>query len=199
MFTKKSIITSVVFATFVITGCAYTSTVSEESLGLRHTDLYVENTTVPDKTTYATVAPGESKVIERSFENAPPLIPHDIEGMLPITIDNNSCLGCHDPLVASSVGATPLPKSHYSSFRPKTEYINGVFKKEGKVVVNTADIKTVVASQEQLSNARYNCSACHVPQSNNQLVYENNFKADFRSENGVKRSNLIDNLNEGVR
>ena len=40
-------------------------------------------------------APGANAVLERSFENAPPLIPHNLDDMLPITTDNNMCLSCH--------------------------------------------------------------------------------------------------------
>ena len=29
--------------------------------------------------------PGESQLEERSFENAPPVIPHNVDGLLPIT------------------------------------------------------------------------------------------------------------------
>ncbi len=60
----------------------------------------------------------ESKVIQRSsFENAPPLIPHDVEGMLDMTKENNACTGCHMPEVAEAVKATPIPKSHFFDMR----------------------------------------------------------------------------------
>ena len=39
--------------------------------------------------------------------------------MLDVTPQNNSCIGCHDVAVAESMGATPIPKSHYIDFRPK--------------------------------------------------------------------------------
>jgi len=175
MFTKKTLIAITVLAAFIITGCTVSnSNVNEESLGLRHTDLYSESSTVPDATSYSKVAAGESKVIERAFENAPPMIPHDIEGMLPITINNNTCLGCHEPSVAAMVNATAVPKSHMFNMR--------------KQIMLTS-----------VSPARYNCSQCHAPQSNNKLVYGNEFQADFRAKDGSKSSNLLDNLNEGVQ
>ena len=106
-------------AAIFMTGCG--STYSEESLGLRNTNLYTETSdTTGDKTMYATTAAGESKKIDRAFENAPPMIPHSIDGMLPITINNNSCTSCHEPAIAESMGATPIPKSHFTDFRPKT-------------------------------------------------------------------------------
>ena len=188
--------------TLFIVGCAtQNQTISEESLGLRTTDIYTENKdTVGDKTEYIKVEAGQSKLIERAFENAPPMIPHNVEGMLPITGDNNSCKGCHTPEVALSLNATPIPKSHFTNFRPDTTLSqNGSIKKEGKIIVNTSDIKVVKKEMTTLSGARYNCSACHVPQASNTMVpVKNEFKAEFRKMGDNKKSNLIDNINEGV-
>lgn len=174
MFSKKTLIAAATLIALIATGCAMSSSISEESLGLRKTDLYTENTTIGDKTSYSTVAAGESKVYERAFENAPPMISHDIEGMLPITKNVNSCLGCHDPMIASSVNATSVPKSHMFDMR------------------NESALATV-------SYARYNCTQCHAPQSNNAPLVKNTFKPEFRTDNGMKHSNLLDNLNEGVQ
>ena len=120
-------------------------------------------------------AAGESKRYDRSFENAPPLIPHDLEGLIPITADNNMCVSCHMPEVAKDVGATPIPKSHLYSIRNKKDL-------EGK-----------------LSDDRFNCTTCHVPQANVEAKFKNNFKPDYRDANSTSRSNLLDVLNEGVR
>ncbi len=182
-------------------GCTASNTVSEESLGLRNTDLYTEAAdTTGDKTKYGTKAAGTSKMIERAFENAPPMIPHDVEGMLPITIDSNSCTGCHLPAVASSMDATAIPKSHFTDFRPATALAaNGKITKEGQEVDNTSDFLVVGTSLKDLSGARFSCTQCHAPQSTGKLVVENNFESDFRKENSGGRSNLIDNINEGVK
>ncbi len=129
---KMKFVLGIVTAALLMTGCTDSTaaspaakaevkpTITEESLGLRKTDLYSEKTTVADKTSYGTAAAGASKKFERAFDNAPPMIPHDTEGMLPITINDNQCLGCHMPEVAPSMGATPIPKSHFASFRPVT-------------------------------------------------------------------------------
>lgn len=191
-----------VAATVFMVGCtAANQTVSEESLGLRTTDLYSERAdTVGDKTQYIKKAAGESQLIERAFENAPPMIPHDVEGMLPITINNNACTGCHTPVIAKSMGATPIPKSHFTDFRPGTSLSkDGMIEKEGKVVDNTSDFKTVGKSLDQLSGTRFNCSACHAPQSiATKDPVANEFQAQFRAQGANKKSNLIDNINEGV-
>lgn len=187
-------------ATIFTIGCSASKTVSEESLGLRTTNLYTEKDTVADKTTYGTKAAGTSMKIERAFENAPPMIPHDVEGMLPITIGNNMCTSCHEPAVAESMGATPLPKSHFTNFRPHTTLTKeGMIEKEGKVVNNTSDFKTVAKPLPTLAGARFNCSQCHTPQSNSTMVPKNEFKGDFRTNGSTSKSNLIDNINEGVK
>lgn len=186
---------------FVVGCSAATKSVSEEEIGLRTTTLYTEDKTVADKTQYGTAPAGTSTKFERAYENAPPMIPHDIEGLLPITIDNNQCLGCHEPAVAESMGATPIPKSHFTDLRPVTELNkDGKIVKEGKVVENTSDIKTVsLKSGETLIGARFNCSQCHAPQSQGNNVPKNDFKADFRTQGSNSKSNLIDTLNEGVK
>jgi len=120
-------------------------------------------------------AAGEAQKYERSFENAPPMIPHDLEGLIPITADNNMCVSCHMPEVAKDVGATPIPKSHLYSIRNKKDL-------EGK-----------------LSDDRFNCTTCHVPQANVEAKFKNNFKPEYRDANSTSRSNLLDVLNEGVR
>ena len=181
-------------------GCTANQTVSEESLGLRKTNLYTEDTTVGDKTVYNSKMAGESKLIERAFENAPPMIPHSVDGMIPITINNNSCTGCHVPGVAESMNATPIPKSHFTDFRPDTSLAkDGSIVKNGKIVDNTSDLKTSSKSLDKLSGTRFNCTLCHAPQSMETTAPANVFQGDFRSEGLNSKSNLIDNINEGVK
>jgi len=175
------------------------ASVTEESLGLRKVDLYSEDTTKPEATKYIKAAAGSSTRFDRAFENAPPMIPHDVEGMLPIKVGNNACIGCHMPDVAPSMKATPIPPSHFTSFRPLTAIAaDGKITKEGSAVNNTSDFKTVAHKLNKLSSARFNCSQCHAPQSDIKPLVKNNFIPDFKSENGSKRSNLIDVINEGV-
>ena len=97
-------------------------TITEESLGLRKTNLYTESDTTGDKTAYSTKAAGESTKIARAFQDAPPMIPHDVADYLPIMKDNNMCTGCHMPEIAADMGATPIPKSHFLDMRPKHNF-----------------------------------------------------------------------------
>jgi cytochrome c-type protein NapB len=187
-------------AAILIVGCTNKQTVSEESLGLRNTDLYSEYTTVGDETKYRKTAAGASQYINRAFENAPPMIPHDVEGMLPITIKNNACLGCHEPAVAASLNATAIPASHFTNYRPNTSLASdGKIVKEGKKVVNTADFVVGSKKLNRVSGARFNCSQCHAPQSENENVPTNEFQADFRDKGADRASNLVKNMNEGVQ
>jgi len=219
---KMKIILGALTAALLITGCTDTAapvaevitpvapvaqvskaevkaTVSEESLGLRKTDLYSENTTAAEKTEYGQAAAGTSQKFDRAFDNAPPMIPHSVEGLLPITRHNNTCIGCHAPAIASSVGATAIPASHFTSFRPVTSIAdNGKIVKEGKEVNNTSDFKTVTKTLDHMNQARFNCSQCHAPQSQGNLLVENNFRPDFQSEDMKHGSSLLDTLNTGV-
>jgi len=174
-------------------------TISEESLGLRKTDLYSESNVKPSEGKFDAKAPGTSERFERAYVNAPPMIPHDVKGMLPITKANNACLGCHMPAVAKGVGATPIPPSHFVNFRPQTKVAkDGSVIKEGKKINNTSDIKTVQHKQDKLYQGRYNCSQCHAPQANIKPLVKNNFTPDFKDDKLKKKSNLLDVINEGV-
>jgi len=205
--TKKLILFTIVLSVFTV-ACnnngdskkakkGETGFVSEESLGLRKTDLYSENSTEGDLGVFDAPAPGQSEVIERSFENAPPLIPHTTEGFLPIKKDQNLCLSCHMPNVAEAVKATPIPKSHFMNFRPQIK------EKSGKIVAYQDNDKgntvTMQSLGDKLSNARYNCSQCHVPQADITVEVKNTFVADFRDEKSKNRSNFADVVDEGVK
>ena len=166
--------------------------ISEESLGLRKTDLYSENTTEGDATKYSTSAVGSGHKIARAFQDAPPMIPHDTEGMLPITINNNQCTACHDPAVAADMGATPYPSSHTTNFRPKSVAESGVN-------TSSANLSNISIKEEsKLVGARFNCTQCHAPQSDSPAP-ANNFEAVFTSTDGASKSSWTDTkLMEGI-
>ncbi|WP_104748911.1 nitrate reductase cytochrome c-type subunit [Helicobacter cetorum] len=149
--------------------------ISQESLGLRKAPLEDEKKVKLSPYHYSESAPGSSQRIERSYENAPPLIPHDIEGISNITKENNTCLGCHSPDVASTVGATPVPHSHLYDLRKNKPIKNG-----------------------GVSDARYNCTQCHVPQANAKPLVKNSFKPVFSKKSLEFRSDLMNVMNEGI-
>lgn len=148
---------------------------SEEEIGIRHETLYDETKTMPAHGEYGKAGPGKSKPLGRAFENSPPLVPHDLSGMLPIAETNNACLNCHMPEPATAMGATAMPKSHFF------------------------DIDTGKDLKGALDNKRFDCMQCHVPQVNIPEPIKNTFKADFRSKKSKSSSDLLDTLNEGVK
>ncbi|MBU1667179.1 nitrate reductase cytochrome c-type subunit [bacterium] len=180
MMKKSLIITCALFALISIGYAETKSNETEKELGLRKTDLYSEgNETVGDQTKYGKDATGTSTKIERAFTNAPPMIPHDVEGMLPITIKNNQCLSCHDKANAEGMKAgmpnlTAIPASHYKDLR-------------------SADQKDLPT----LAGARFNCSQCHAPQSETKPLVKNEFTPDFQSDAEKKGSNLAETINIG--
>ena len=188
-------------ATLVATiSFAEIKTIEDESIGLRKDNLYTEDKVAGDQTNYKADPAGASTKFQRAYENAPPMIPHDVEGMFDISSNNNQCTACHDPAVAQSMGATPIPKSHYTSFREAIELSkDGNLQRDGKTVANSSDVKAVVKPLETMSNARFNCSACHAPQSDSANVPKNNFSPEFRSTDLNGKSNLIDVIGEGVK
>lgn len=169
---------SLAFVAGVLAACATLSqqdSVSDTQIGLRKVALNDELELSLPEFEFSKQAAGESQNIERAFENAPPLIPHDIEGLLPITKDMNACIDCHMPEVAKDAGATSIPRSHLVDLRTGKD-LNG-----------------------ELNRARFNCTQCHVPQANAKPLVENSFTPVFRVQKNKNSSNLLDVLNEGVK
>ncbi len=183
--------------------------ITEEALGLRKTNLYSEGAkTEGIKTDYSRPAPGNAPVFQRAYLNAPPMIPHSVDGLLPIKQNDNKCLGCHMPDVAKGMGATPIPASHFTNYRPTTELKNGELIKEGKKVGiqaddalgNVSDIKLAKPKKSnKLYQGRFNCTQCHAPQANVEPIVGNTFEPDFKGNDKMKsHSSLADAMNEGV-
>ncbi|MBE2984882.1 nitrate reductase cytochrome c-type subunit [Campylobacter sp. RM9344] len=158
----------------ILSACAVSNkSISDTDMGFRG-DLTNDNIAARD-INYSAEPAGMSKKFDRSFENAPPFIPHDLEGLVPITKDMNMCVTCHMPEFAADSGATPIPASHLYDLRNKT------------------DLKGI------LHDERFNCTTCHVSQADVKVPIKNNFTPEFRDANGSAKSNLLDILNEGVR
>jgi len=157
-------------------------TVTEASLGLRKTNLYTEDETAAEKTEYRHAGAGSSHKIQRAFQDAPPMIPHDTTGMLPIKAGGNQCISCHTP--PGIMGATPIPVSHFTDFRPKHKLVDGTFVKVADNYKNDVTIRKT----DHLQGARFNCSQCHAPQSQGNLAVENTFEAIYTSKDGASHS-----------
>lgn len=157
--------------------------IDETEIGLRKTDLFSEQQVKPDETQYSESMAGSGHKFKRAFQDAPPMIPHSVEGMLPVQINNNQCVSCHAPEVASSLGALPYPESHMIDFRPKHKFDGQKFEKAVDPMKNEVSIKKI----SQLSGSRFNCTLCHAPQSKGELVH-NNFDPDFTTKDGAEKS-----------
>lgn len=155
-------------------GTGQNSAVEDTQIGLRNVELKDETNVKNPSITWIGDAPGVNQLFERSYENAPPLIPHSLDGMLPITAEMNSCLTCHTPDTAKDMGTIPAPQSHY------------MYLSTGK--------KTV-----ELNMERFNCTQCHVAQADAEPLVKNNFEAEFRSADSNQTSNLLDVLNQGIQ
>lgn len=159
-------------------------TISEESLSLRKETLYDEgNEIAPRKTAYSSDYAGGSHKINRAFQDAPPMIPHDTTGMLPIKINDNQCVGCHMPDVAKSVGATPIPVSHFTNFRPASYAI-----RHENTSSETQSHVSIKSTGGKLYGGRFNCSQCHAPQSDTPLAVKNNFEPQYLDKDGAHTS-----------
>ncbi len=193
-------------ATLLLVGCNETAKVKpqektqvkpiidESHLGYRGTTDLLKEDVVPPKVEYHSAAPGTSKKFKRAYQDAPPMIPHDTTGMLPITQDNNQCLMCHMPDMAPSMGATPIPVSHFTNFRPHTAVKGDEILKNGKVITNTSsEIQAHVSikvdkDEKHLYAGRFNCTQCHAPQATNMLVDQNSFRPVYTDPNGATKS-----------
>ncbi len=152
-----------------------------------------DDSPLSDMPEYSKVRGGESEVIDRSFENAPPLIPHKVAGLLPINIDDNMCLRCHLLEKADKFDAIPMPKTHFTSYRPVVVEENGIYRVD-------ADENVVIETDlDHFNGAMFNCSQCHVPQANVTVDISNVFTPQFRANNGRSKSSLKDNMGEGIR
>lgn len=115
---------------------------------------------------YIDAEPGESKLLERSFEGAPPQISHTVEDMLPILADENECLECHHPDNAVEEGDLPFPKSHLE--RP-------VMARGGEGDAMVWVVKGYEEAKD-LVGSRYSCTMCHAPQATNVRTPRNLFE-----------------------
>lgn len=195
-------------ATLLLVGCNETAKakpqektqvkpiIDESHLGYRGTTDLLKEDVVPPAVQYHSAMPGTSKKFKRAYQDAPPMIPHDTTGMLPITKGNNQCLDCHMPENAKmmGMGATPIPISHFTNFRPHTAVKGDEILKNGKVIKNTSSEKLVNVSikvdkdEQHLYPGRFNCTQCHAPQATNMLVDQNKFKPVYLDAQGASKS-----------
>ena len=126
--------------------------VPDKALGLSRTSVFE----VPSPPTFQdeASAPGEKALPPRVNRENPPVIPHGLQDMLPITRGSNLCLDCHGGAGPKKKGdPTPAPASHYVDYRREPG-------KRGKAIAGT----------------RWVCTACHVPRSDAQPLVGSTFR-----------------------
>ena len=139
----KTIIHTLLFA--LMSAAFYSSSaVGDQIYSLRGmVDVDEESEMIPNRRSMA-VDGG----IEVNYEDQPPMIPHAIDKTR-ITLNENSCLGCHSKENQKETGAVRPPKSHYRA------------RKGGKL--------------KNISTGRYFCTQCHVPQAYTKELVGNTF------------------------
>jgi len=113
--------------------------VPDHQLGLSKTS--VADVPEPAAFSFPTADPGENKPYPRGFPGAPPMIPHDVQGFLPITVEENNCLACHQVGEAAEGDPPAVPASHATDLRAVPDKVT-----------------------EEVIGARWRCVACHLPQ-----------------------------------
>jgi cytochrome c-type protein NapB len=130
---------------------------TEQEIGL---DSSVFDTPEPTRFDYISIDPEEAdSTLPTAFEDAPPLIPHSIAELGPMTLRRNKCLKCHhdqdlwdqDKDVETP---SPMPESHYVSLRQDPNVV-----------------------EKKIIGTRYFCTQCHVPQAEVELLVDNGFRA----------------------
>lgn len=126
--------------------------VPDRELGLRKTAL--DDDRVPASFVFPEAMPGENARLPKSYAGAPPLVPHTLDGLLPITRGDNLCVTCHATGSTDPADPPQVPISHRTDLRAAP---------------------TVV--RDSVAGARWVCTTCHVPQSNAPLLVGSTFEA----------------------
>ena len=167
---KKLMLISAAASLFVLTGCNNAANVNNNNVsnktvkvtGIREASLNSDSQNLA-VVKYTSVAPmpGKVKPFKKSYVTAPPMIPHSINGMTPITVKSNMCLSCHLPQKAKTMGITPMPKDHFVDNFEGNRHIRRV------------------------AGSRFFCTTCHAPQAKLNPVIENKFES-MKSNAGLQ-------------
>lgn len=115
----------------------------------------------PDSRTYLGAKPGRQKLIDRTFQNQPPLIPHALENFDEITLQDNQCMECHSPETYKKKEAPKIGDSHFQD-------------ESGKQLAS-------------LPMTRHNCLQCHIPQTDAAPLVGNSFQGEPGKASGGRQ------------
>ena len=128
--------------------------IDELNMGLSKTSVF--DTPTPSAAAYSDAKPGYNDPLPRAWDSIPPQIPHRVEAFLPVLADDNQCLDCHDVpkyidqpknMDRTVKSKSPMSQEHYAT-----------------------------AEMEDIAGARFNCTQCHVPQSNATPLVESTYR-----------------------
>ena len=130
--------------------------VKADTLGLTVDAPLATDTKVPVVTVLGS-KPGENKRLNKSYDTAPPMIPHAVADFLPIK-RRNQCLECHrnPPKALRNKNITLIPESHFVG-------------RDGKVQPGLASVRNV-------SGRFFACTLCHAAQTDAKPLVESGFK-----------------------
>ncbi len=115
------------------------TSIPDHQLGLNK--LSVFDVAAPDDTEWVGDAPGENRLLARVNAEAPPLVPHEMEEMLPITATENLCIDCHATVNGNKPIGTEMSPSHFTDLRNAPNKL-----------------------RQEIAGARWVCVSCHVAQ-----------------------------------
>jgi len=116
-------------------------TIPDAEIGLAAGTAFEQPPQAPIK--FNQVDPGDSEVSARPNAEFPPVIPHSVEDMGPVTLSENPCLECHNADVAEDMGAVAVPASHRMDLRNSPGVVG-----------------------DTVTGARLVCTSCHVEMTN---------------------------------
>ena len=131
-----------------IIGCASTSAPTP----MRGADVTAPDR-APEVKVYGEKVPGvgQPNLITRTFVGQPPMVPHTVEQYVPLTMEENACMECHQTEEIRGQKIPQIGTSHFSK---------------------TAKTK---AGKPALEMSRFQCDSCHVPQVNAQPLVNSRF------------------------
>jgi len=138
----------------IVTGPASGDAIDELNMGLSKTSVFATPTPAP--AAYSDAKPGKNEWLPRAWDGIPPQIPHQTEMYLPVIAADNQCLDCHD--VPKYIDK---PKNMDRNVKSKSPMSRDHYADEGL---------------ETVAGARFNCTQCHVPQSNATPLVESTFR-----------------------
>ena len=124
------------------------NSIPDSEIGLAAGDAFDQPPQAP--IVFNPVDPGESELRPRPNEEFPPVIPHSIADLETITLEENSCLDCHEMEVAVDMGAVAVPASHQVDLRRSPD-----------------------VTGSEVVGSRWVCTSCHVAQTGSSELVAN--------------------------